>query len=160
MENFEEVRRQDRLLDTEQITSLLENGEYGILSMGPDANGYAYGVPLSFAYSPDNKSIYFHSALEGKKFKVLATHSKVSFCIVGSTKVLPSKFSTMYQSVIVFGSIEAEISDTEKREALQLLILKYSPDYIESGEKYIDKLFEKTAVLKLDIIHMTGKSRK
>ncbi len=48
--------------------------------------------------------IYFHCAPEGHKLENLSGNNKVSFCVVGKTQVLPDKFATNYESVIVFGT--------------------------------------------------------
>ena len=52
-----EMRRNDRQLNTEDTLSILEQGEYGILST-VSADGIPYGVPVSYTYF--NQCIYFH----------------------------------------------------------------------------------------------------
>src|SRR5689334_11917769 len=95
-----ELRRKDRGLDEPEARELLERGEYGVLSScGPD--GQPYGIPLSYCVIGD--AIYFHCALEGHKLENIVADSRVSFCVVGTTEVLPDKFSTRYESVIVSG---------------------------------------------------------
>ena len=54
-----EMRRNDRQLNTEDTLSILEQGEYGILST-VSADGIPYGVPVSYTYF--NQCIYFHCA--------------------------------------------------------------------------------------------------
>ncbi|HRU42660.1 MAG TPA: pyridoxamine 5'-phosphate oxidase family protein, partial [Candidatus Diapherotrites archaeon] len=125
---FREMRRQDRKTDNEKAAAILAAGEYGILSTVGD-NGYAYGVPLSYAYSKG--SIYFHSATVGHKLDNIKHNDKVSFCVVGATEVIPEDFGTKYESVIVFGKA-SEIYDEEKQEALMTIIKKYSSDFIEN----------------------------
>ena len=47
----ETVRRQDRLMDEAKALKLLENGEYGVLSMVSDGGGYGIGtVRTAFIY--------------------------------------------------------------------------------------------------------------
>ncbi len=153
---FKQIRRQDRALNQTETLAIINNGEYGVLSTADD-NNQPYGIPVSYAII-DN-SIYIHSATEGHKLENIAANSKVSFCVVGKTEVLPSKFSTKYKSAIVFGTASL-INGTEKRESLTALITKYSPDFQEKGAKYIDSLYERTAVIKVKIDHFSGKSRK
>ncbi len=150
------IRRQDRKLNDDESLSILNSGEYGILSIATDENE-GYGVPLNYVLW-DN-SIYFHCALEGNKLNFIKVNNKVSFCIVGKTEVLPSKFGTKYESAIIFGKA-VEVEDAEKKEALLQIIKKYSADYIQEGMLYIDKFFDKTKILKIEIEQMTGKSRK
>jgi len=152
---FREMRRQDRKTDNEKAAAILAAGEYGILSTVGD-NGYAYGVPLSYAYS--NGSIYFHCAPEGHKLDNIKHNDKVSFCVVGATEVLPGDFSTKYESVIVFGKA-SEVYDDEKEEAHMAILKKYSSEFMEKGIKYIAGSVSKAKVIKIEIEHMTGKAK-
>ncbi|GAA0086402.1 pyridoxamine 5'-phosphate oxidase family protein [Clostridium sp. CTA-7] len=153
---FKEMRRKDREIEALEAIEVLKKCEYGILST-VDENGYPYGVPLSYVYA--NDSIYFHSAVEGHKLENIKKNDKVSFCVVGQTDVLPDKFSTKYESVIIFGRAK-EVFDDEKNAALLELINKYSADYIEKGKTYIKNANDKTKVIKISIDHISGKGRR
>ena len=157
---FYEIRRQDRILDKARAIELLQTAEYGFLSLGESRNGYAYGIPISFAYSLEDNALYFHCAPEGHKLDNLKRNNKVSFCVVGNTKPLSEKFSTVYESVIVFGQAEIAQTDEDKRFALRKLIEKYSPEYLEAGEKYMESSLNKTLTFKINIEHITAKARK
>ena len=154
---MKEMRRQDRKLDYNETYEIIKNGEYGVLSMVTVDDG-AYGIP--FSYVLINDTIYFHCALEGSKSDFIRINNNVSFCVVGKTEILPSKFSTKYESAIALGKIYEVSEEIEKKKALLQLIIKYSPEYMESGEKYIDSSVHKVNILRLDIEHLTGKARK
>ncbi len=154
---FKEVRRKDRLLEPERAIWLLETGEYGFLAM-EGANGYGYGIPISFVKA--GESIYFHCAPEGYKLECLRKNPRVSFTVVGETRVIPRQFTTAYESVIAFGEIHGNLPEEERREALRLLVGKYAPEFREIGEKYIEKSFARTNILRLDIRHISGKSKR
>lgn len=157
---FREVRRQNRILeDKARIKELLDSSEYGFLSLGVDENGYGYGIPISYAYDEESNSLYFHCALDGKKMDMLKLNSKVSFSVVGVTKPIADKFTTLYESVIVFGDVDISLSDEEKRKGLRLLVRKYSKGFEEMGEKYMDKSWARTAVSKLKIEYTTAKAK-
>ncbi|OAM87982.1 pyridoxamine 5'-phosphate oxidase family protein [Termitidicoccus mucosus] len=151
-----DVRRQDRLLDAAGQERLLDTGEYGCLSMNSEAGGY--GIPISFVR--DGARIYFHCAPVGRKLDILARDSRVSFCVVGKTQVIPHQFTTAYESVIVFGRVATGLPDEERRAALRLLVAKYCPEYKELGETYMEKSFHRTAILRLDIERQTGKAKQ
>lgn len=154
---FREIRRKDRVLDEKGIVELLETGEYGFLSMvGTD--GFGYGIPISFV--KEGESIYFHCAPEGYKLECLRENPKVSFCVVGKTRVIPNQFTTAYESALVFGTMQLELSEEECRHALRLLTKKYCSGFEAIGEKYIDKSFHRTNVLRLDIEHISGKCKR
>lgn len=157
---FREVRRQNRILeDQKRITELLVESEYGYLSVGISENGYGYGIPLSYVYEDDAKSLYFHCAPEGQKLDMMKQNNKVSFCVVGVTRPIAEKFTTLYESVIAFGEADIHLSDEEKRKALRSLVRKYSSGFEELGETYMDKSWERTFVFKIKIEHITAKAK-
>ncbi|HBF39286.1 MAG TPA: hypothetical protein DDW50_18445 [Firmicutes bacterium] len=78
---------------------------------------------------------------------------------MGASQVLPGEFSTQYSSVIVFGQAH-EADEAEKVNALLSLLDKYSPAFKEAGEVNIEKAKQRTKVIRIDIDHLTGKSRK
>lgn len=150
------IRRKDREISTGEATRLLTEGEYGFLStVGKE--GQPYGVPLSYVYR--DKSIYFHCALKGHKLDNIGDNRRVSFCVVGRTKVLPDKFATEYESVIVSG-VAREVRGKERFDALVSFLEKYSPGFIEEGKRYIERKDAATKVIRIDIDELTGKACK
>lgn len=151
-----EIRRRDRAITEDEALSILNSAEYGVLSTA-SVEALPYGIPLSFCFI--NGCIYFHCAMEGRKIDNLESNKTVSFCAVGKTEIMPSKFGTKYESVILSG-VATEVFNDEKQLALEGLVLKYSSEFIESGAKYIDALTHKTRVFKIVADNITGKSRK
>lgn len=156
---FREVRRQNRVLEGERITELLINSEYGFLSLGTSENGYAYGIPISYAYEEESNSLYFHCAPEGQKLDEIGRSNKVSFCVVGKTHPIANQFTTLYESVITFGDAITDLPDDEKRKALRLLVKKYSTGFEEIAEQYMDKSWNRTSTFKIKIKHITAKAK-
>lgn len=150
-----EMRRKDRILNHASALSLLDTGEYGVLSTVGE-NDQPYGIPVN--YTVIGHTIFIHSAPEGHKLDNIKTNSKVSFCVVGKTELLPDQFAIKYKSVIVFGRASI-VDDKNKRDALISLVAKYAPEYIDTGGKYIDNLINKTVVIQVSIDQITGKSR-
>ncbi len=156
---FQAMRKKERELSRPETEEILAQGLYGVLSMnGAD---YPYGVPFSYVYQ-DN-CIYLHCALEGKKLTHIRRDNRVSFCVVAEAAPLPDKFSMKYQSAMVFGKIYEVDNDAEKLQSLIALVEKYycgDQEHIARGkEKAANSLF-KTAVLRIDVDHMTGKIRR
>ena len=152
---FREMRRNDRQVFNADIEDILLRGEYGILST-ISKTGYPYGVPVNYIYY--NNCIFFHCAKTGHKLDNISNDEKVSFCVVIDTELIPEKFSTKYKSIIAFGTA-AEATGDMKKEALMGLVKKYSPDLIGEGRSYVEKEHSGTAVIKIDIQHITGKAR-
>jgi nitroimidazol reductase NimA-like FMN-containing flavoprotein (pyridoxamine 5'-phosphate oxidase superfamily) len=153
---MKKLRRTDRELETNEAISLFSNCEYGVLST-VDENGQPYGVPLNFVYK--NNSIFFHCARVGHKLENMDRNPRVSFCVVGNTKVLPAEFATEYESAVAFG-VASEVRGEIKHSALLWLLEKYSSQFIEEGKSYIEKHNEATTVIKIEIDHISGKARR
>ena len=156
MTDFRPIRRQDRLLDIPAAERLLETGEYGFLAMcSPE--GYGYGIPISYAYVPERGCIYFHCAPEGHKLEAIAANDRVSFCVVGDTRIYP--YTTAYESAHLFGRIGIVEGDEERWDALYRLRAKYNPELGDAPDGYMRKSFGRTVVLRLDIEHLSGKAK-
>jgi nitroimidazol reductase NimA-like FMN-containing flavoprotein (pyridoxamine 5'-phosphate oxidase superfamily) len=159
---FKVMRRKDRQLDATETEAteteaILAKGTYGVLSMNGE-DDYAYGVPLSYVYTGNN--IYLHCAPEGHKITRIRKDNRVSFCVVREAIPLVDKFSMQYESTIVFGKAH-EVDDEEKLKALILFVEKYSTDeYLEKGRAYAAESAHRTAVIRLDIEHISGKTRR
>ena len=153
---FRKMRRKDKQVTEKEAIEILNAGEEGVLAtIGKD--GYPYAVPLNYACHEN--SIFFHCALSGHKIDNMDYNSKVSFCVVRDTGVIPEEFSTKFQSVVLFGTAQ-EVFDDEKKKGLMVLIKRLSGDYIAEGEKYIKNAWDKTRVFRIDIEHITGKAGK
>lgn len=152
------MRRSDRSLPEAEALALLQNSEYGILA-AVDPTGAPYAVPLSYAF--DGERIYFHGTVEGgRKTDCIRANAQVCFTVVGETRVLPDKFSTVYHSVIAEGRAEILEDEAEKKAALRKLIDKYSPAFLEKGISYIDSAVAETAVYAVTVETISGKARK
>jgi len=153
---FREMRRKEKKLSDEEAIEILKSGEEGILAtIGKD--NYPYAVPLNYAYH--NNGIYFHCAKSGHKIDNMNYNSKVSFCVVKDTQIIPEEFSTNFKSVVLFGKA-LELLGDEKQEGLMVLVRRLSSDHVKAGEKYIINAMDKTRVFKINIEHISGKIAK
>lgn len=154
----ETVRRQDRLLDEASACQLLREGEYGVLSLIDEAGG-AYGVPLNYVWD-GGKYLYVHCAPAGRKLRCMAYCPDVSFCVVGRTRVASSRFTTAYESIVLHCLAEIGLTPEEKKQALDLLLDKYSPNDKEIGRKYAEKSFHRTEIIRLTVKEYSGKCKR
>lgn len=150
------MRRMDRKLEDALTMELLKKGEVGVMAV-IDPQGRPYGVPLHYVVV--NGNIYVHAALEGKKLQCIAGTPSVCFTVVGATEVLPEQFSTRYESVIVFGDAVIVEDEKEKRSALLEIVKKYSAGFMEKGMDYINRATDKTVVVRIIPVEITGKKR-
>ena len=78
---------------------------------------------------------------------------------MGRTELLPAKFSTKYESAVLFGQARL-LKEDEKKEPLLKLIEKYSSDFVEAGQKYMEKSASEADIVEISIEFVTGKGRK
>ena len=154
MNSFREMRRKEKLLPQKDAYEVLENTLYMTLSTVLE-NGFPYAVPLNHVLF--NGRVYFHCAMEGQKTDAFRKEDRVCLSAVEQCDIVPDRFSTNFRSVTAFGRIALVEDAGEKRGALKELIRKFSPGFIESGDAYIEKLFDRTAVYRVVIEHLTGK---
>lgn len=153
----ENIRRQDRLLDEPLAKLLLINGEYGVLSMINTDNN-AYGIPISYVWD-GKQSIYLHCATEGKKISAITKNNQVSFCVVGKTNIVPEKFTTEYESIILNCTAHINLSPEERMKGMEFLLDKYTPSQKTDGIQYARNLFNRTEIIRLTILSWSGKKR-
>ena len=156
--NRPDMRRKDRQISGEDVSSLLARCEYGVMAT-VDAHNRPYGVPLSYIWL--NGLVYVHSAPRGHKIDNIRTNNAVSFTVIGHTRPVYAKnFTTYYESAVVFGTVR-EVSDPdEKYAALHALAEKYLPCHMDKAEKDIRHSLARTAVYALQPERITGKAKR
>ena len=114
-----------------------------------------YIVPLCFGYQ--DKTLYFHSALEGKKIDILKKNNRTCFEFDVNSEIIKAekacKWGMKYQSVIGFGKAVLVENIAEKKKALNIIMNHYS----DRDFQFTDKAIKKIAVIKIEIEGMTGK---
>jgi len=153
-----QVRRQDRLLDVDRARELLRESEWGVLSICTN-EGEPYGVPINYVWDGNN-SIYLHCAPQGRKLQILEENSRVSFTVVGRVNLLPSRFTTEYESIMLEGEAVRHLNDDEKHQALELLLDKLSPNDKKVGLKYAAASFHRVEIIRVDFTRWSGKRKK
>jgi nitroimidazol reductase NimA-like FMN-containing flavoprotein (pyridoxamine 5'-phosphate oxidase superfamily) len=154
---FRKMRRSRQQLSTAETIQILESATSGVLAVSGD-EGYPYAVPLSHVLKGDR--LFFHVAKEGHKLDGIQRNDRVSFCVIAQDQVMPSTFSTRYRSAIVFGRARLLTEDSERRYALECLVEKYSPGFIEEGQLEIESAWDRVCLVEVKIEHMTGKTAK
>ena len=151
---FRDMKREKQLITENETIEVIKRNENGILSVIGDG-GYPYGVPVNYSY--DGDKIYFHCAKDGHKIDAITKDDKVCFTIVDVDEVIPEEFNTYYRSAIVFGRAHV-ISDVEEmKNALRVIVDKFSPDFKEKAESYIEAETDTVCVVAIDIEHISGK---
>ncbi len=153
---FREMSKENMHMDKEEIMEILSEAEYGIISTIGE-NGYPYGFPMS--HKVLNSNIYFHCGVNGHKIDNLNFNNKVSYTVVGETKLVPELQDTDYKSVIAFGEAVL-VEGSEKTKVLKEIVDKYAPGFEEIGYKSIGPEYDIVKVYRIEIEYITGKERK
>jgi nitroimidazol reductase NimA-like FMN-containing flavoprotein (pyridoxamine 5'-phosphate oxidase superfamily) len=158
---FRSLRRSDRAISPKAAHDILISGIFGCLGVKGD-KGYPYVVPLNYVYDAEHNRIYFHSALEGYKLDAIKCDDRVCFCVVTNAQVLPNEISMRFDSVICFGRASI-VEGREKEYALRMLVQKYilgkATITSEDVSEYVERHIRRTAIVRIDVEHLTGKSR-
>lgn len=148
-------------LTLEQIDGLLHRADTGRLAT-INENGYPYVIAMHFVYF--NNKIYMHGLPKGQKIDNLKRNSKVCFEVDELFGLLTDNIENAcdteaeYNSVVIIGNASL-IEDLDyKREVLNNLVEKYTPQLI--GKDLPDNMIKGTAVIEVEIVECTGKYHK
>lgn len=151
---FIKMRRSDKEMSKEMTLALLSRGQVGVLGTIGE-NGYPYTVVVNYVYH--NDKIYFHCAKIGQKIDNIKFNNKVSFSVFDNVEVIGEELTTHYQSLVLFG--KAKVIETGK-DILLALVNKYADLDQEKVLKMIEKEINVTAIVEIEIDHITGKIGK
>jgi len=149
------MRRKDKEI---VVKNLIEKilSEAQIIRIAMYDGSEPYLVAMNFAYSKG--CIYLHSAKEGRKNDILNKNNLVAFQTDTGVELVQNKdgcYCTMkYNSV--FGTGYATLIDKKeaKIKALNAIMTKYTG---RDGSGYPEKVIDRTLVIKVDIITLSGK---
>lgn len=147
-------RKEQEITDRSEIEAIIKEARFCHVAMCTE--NIPYLVPLCFGY--ENNTLYFHSAREGKKIDMMKQNPTVSFAIHVSNTFIKSdqacKWGLSYKSVTGTGQVSFLEEETERTRALDSIMRQYS----DEEWTYQESSLKKTAVYKIDIEEMTGKS--
>jgi uncharacterized protein len=155
------MRRSDKeIKDSQTIQKVLEEAEICRIAL-VDGNE-PYLVPMNFGYK--NNTLYFHSATAGRKIDILKENNSICFQMDIKAQLVrsenPCNWGMKYLSII--GSGKAHLIDdiSGKKEALDIIMAKYSPKSLESDEnlfEYSEQSLNNVLVIRVEVEEITGK---
>jgi len=164
------MRRDDFLReDVEFFKEVAHRCQVGYLGLMTE-EGFPRNVALNFVAM--NEAIYFHGALAGQKFDLLAKKPRVGFTMAWELSYIPSNWigpeyacpaTQLYKSVEIQGQGVVVEDGHEKARALQALMEKHQPGEtfrkITGDEKIYRKALAETGVFRVDVESWAGKVR-
>ena len=157
------MRKASREMPAEWALEVLKRAPFITVSF-TRADGTAYGLPMSMACT-DDRTWYFHCALEGEKLDAIRAHPEV--CLSAVTKCQPTvgpkdgSFTLQYQSAVAFGRAELVTSDEEKILGLRAISQRFLPQHMDAFDASIARSLSRTAVVRVTLIAPpTGKRKQ
>ena len=150
---FRDLTRKKQKLSPVECKEILKQEVRGVLAVNGD-DGYPYALPINFYFDEESNRIYFHSGKVGHKLDAIAKSDKVSFCVYDKGYHKDGHWSLNIRSVIIFGHIRT-VDDWS--DELMINFCKRFTGDMEYIYSEIEKFKSNTAVLCLEIEHMTGK---
>lgn len=115
-----------------------------------------YLVPLSYGYA--DRTLYFHSAAEGKKIAILRANPRLCFEVERQIEVvgapLPCNWGMRFETVVGTGQAEFIEDEAEKKAALGIIMAHYGAG---DTDDLPPEACRKVAVFKVRIESVSGK---
>lgn len=127
-------------------------------------DGTPYGVPLSLVRT-DDRTFWFHCALEGEKLDCIAANPVVALSAV--TRCTPTvgpkddSFTLQFKSAMAVGKAEMITDREEKIMALKAICQRFLPKHMDAFNDAIRRSIERTAVVRITLTGLpTGKRKQ
>lgn len=151
------MRRSDReISDRAELDAMLRREN--VLHLGLCDGAEPYVVPMNYGY--DGTALYLHSALEGRKIEALRANPRVCFTVTAEQQVVPSDvpcgWSVKYRSLIGYGTATLLETAEEKAAGLAALMRQFT----DKSFQFPSEALAKTAVIRIEISEMTGKTNE
>ena len=147
------MRKANRKMDAAFAFEVFDKAPYVTVSMTRH-DGTPYGLPLSLART-DDKTFYFHCALEGDKLDCIAHQPTVFLSAV--TKCAPTvgpkdgSFTLQYKSATAIGIAELVTDREEKIAAMRAICQRLLPHHMDAFDDAINRSLERTAVVRITL---------
>lgn len=148
-------------LTPEQIDTLLKKADVGRFGTVRE-DGYPYVIAMHFVYY--NGNIYTHGLPKGLKIDNVKSNPKACFEVDEILGLLTEGIQmacdteAVYNSVVLTGTAQLLDDLAYKREVLDKLVEKYTPQF--SGKELPENMVKGTAVIEIQVKECTGKYHK
>ena len=147
------MRKASREMDAFFAFEIFDKAPYVTVSM-TSKDGAPYGIPLSLVRT-DDKTFYFHCAMEGDKLDCIA-HNPIVF-LSAVTKCAPTvgpkdgSFTLQYKSATAVGKAELVIARDEKIAALRAICERFLPHHMDAFDDAVSRSLGRTAVVRITL---------
>jgi len=158
MEQYHLQNRPNReITSDEEITRILKNGKYAVISMCRESEPYI--VTLSYGYDPESNSLYFHTSKVGLKLEFLNKNQIVCGTVIEDGGYVMDVCEHVFKSVVFWGNMQIVNDIEDKKHGMNVLL-----NHLEKKESVIkgymlksEDSYAKMEVLRLKITQIHGK---
>jgi len=146
------------LTDESEISAILKNGKYSVISMCRDNEPYI--VTLSYGYDSEKNSLYFHCSPRGLKLDFINANPQVCATVIEDGGYVVNECGHNYRTAVFWGAIKIVSDLDEKKHGMKVLLnhLENQPEIIKEKLLKSDDFYSKMAILRLDINEIHGKA--
>ena len=155
------MRRSEReITQRDKLLELLDKCR--VMHLGLTDGTGPYVVPLHFGWEEKEGEItlYFHSALEGRKMDCVRRNPSCFIAVTGDTRVIGSAeacgWTAAYESLMMEGEADILVSDEERKHGLDILMRHCG---YQGEPRYNAPALAVTAVCRIRVKSITGKRR-
>jgi hypothetical protein len=126
-------------------------------------DGEPYAVPLSLAMT-DDKTFYFHCALEGKKCDIWASNPAVWLSAVSRCKPVvgpkDGSFTLEFRSAMATGVVELVTDRDEQIKGLKAVSERFLPNHMDAFDAAVERSLSHTLVYRITLTEPPVGKRK
>jgi nitroimidazol reductase NimA-like FMN-containing flavoprotein (pyridoxamine 5'-phosphate oxidase superfamily) len=157
------MRRKDKeITSVDKKIEIIEKNKVCRLALSQ--NNFPYIIPLNYGYSFENNklTLYFHSAIEGKKMDIIKENNNACFEVDCDCKLIEGKnlcsYGYEFKSIIGFGKIIIMGTTEEKIKGLNILMKHQTGK--ETQYNFAEGALERLIVYKMEVEEFTGKQKE
>ena len=153
------TKREYQITEEKKILEILDKGK--VLHLGLCADNEPYVVPMNYGYIMENGklTLYLHSAVRGKKLKILQANPRVFFTVDCDIRpfegVKPCQYGMTYSSIMGRGMGQI-VEDVEEKKRAMSILMKTQTD---KDFSFDDRLVSIVTVIRIDVSEYTAKHR-
>jgi nitroimidazol reductase NimA-like FMN-containing flavoprotein (pyridoxamine 5'-phosphate oxidase superfamily) len=156
------MRRQDKeITDTGEKINIIKKCK--VCRIGLSENNIPYVIPVNYGYGFENNllTLYFHSAIEGRKLDIIKNNNNGCFEIDCDNKLIEAEeacdYGYSFKSIIGFGKIIILENTEEKIYGLNM-IMKHQTEK-ETKYNFTEEQIKNVCVYKMLVDVFTGKQK-
>lgn len=157
MPKYHMHKKEREITDRIKLLEIIKRGKYATIGLCHGDNPYV--VTLNYGYDDTQNCLYFHSALRGLKLEFLRKNPNVCATVIQDLGYVDGQCDHKYRSAVLWGKMELVGNLEEKKHGLNVLLdhLESDPDRMKKKLLSKEDVFEKVAILRLDISQICGK---